>query len=255
MTGASDRARFAEFIPAAWRNRVAACGGVVHEVDGLAVCLTGVPADPFNPTLVERLPDAPEGALAAAAERYEGTGVGFGIDLETDVHAPVRAAAERTGLRLEESRPGMAVAIRDVVTADVPEGLRIERVTDPSILDRIAMVDSLAFGGDAAVTRRFLPDAVLEDPTQRIYAAWIDDDVVAAGESSVVEGVLGVFGIATHPDHRRRGIGAAVTSYLIADRAADADLAVLDASDLGYRVYERLGFRSVSTWEVWVRPT
>jgi predicted GNAT family acetyltransferase len=66
-------------------------------------------------------------------------------------------------------------------------------------------------------------------------------------------GMLGVFGVATMPEHRRRGIGAAITSFAVRDRTAEADLAVLWRSDLGYQVYERLGFRPVASWEVWVR--
>ncbi len=86
----------AAFVPAAWGRRVAACGGVVHEVDGLAVCLTGVPVAAFNPTLVRALPADPTTALAEAAARYEGTGLSIGIDLEPVLHGPVRAGGRAT---------------------------------------------------------------------------------------------------------------------------------------------------------------
>jgi len=94
---------------------------------------------------------------------------------------------------------------------------------------------------------------VLEDPAQRVYAARVDGRIVSVGESTTLDGVIGVFGIATLPAFRGRGIGAALSAHLIADRASEANLAVLDASDLGFGVYERLGFRTTSTWEVWVR--
>ncbi|MEX0984139.1 MAG: hypothetical protein WD096_03730, partial [Actinomycetota bacterium] len=48
--------------------------------------------------------------------------------------------------------------------------------------------------------------------------------------------------------------GAAITAFAVCDRAGEAELAVLDASDSGFGVYERLGFRTVSTWEVWGTP-
>jgi ribosomal protein S18 acetylase RimI-like enzyme len=105
------------------------------------------------------------------------------------------------------------------------------------------------------MTRRFLPDAVLEDPAQRVYAARIGGRLVGAGESTTVDHVIGVFGIATLPAFRRRGIGAALSAYLLEDRAGDADLAFLDASELGLGVYRRLGFEITSTWEVWVKET
>lgn len=249
-----DLERMVTFMPAAWRRRVASCGGVVHDVDGLAVCLTGVPVGAFNPTLVTAPPADPDIAIVEAERRYDGTGLTIGIDIEPSVHPTVRAAAERAGLTMIESRPGMTARVADVPAIDLPDGIELHRVTDAAVLDDVVAVDVAAFGGEAAVTRRFLPDAVLEDPTQRVYAARLDGRVVAVGESSTLDGVIGVFGVATHPDVRRRGIGTALTGFLIRDRADEADLAVLDASDDGAGVYRRLGFETTSTWEVWARP-
>jgi ribosomal protein S18 acetylase RimI-like enzyme len=248
-----ELARVAAFMPAAWRRRVAACGGVVHEADGLAVCLTGVPLAPFNPTLIERPPRDPEAAIERAEQHYVGTGLSLGIDLEPSLHGPVREAAKRAGLTMVESRPGMTVALADVIPALPPDGVEVFRVEDPAQLDEVVEVDAAAFGGDAGTTRLFLPDAVLEDPAQRVYAARVDGRIVSVGESTTLDGVVGVFGVATVPAYRRRGIGAAVTTRLLADRTGEADLAVLDASDLGFGVYARLGFATASTWEVWVR--
>jgi ribosomal protein S18 acetylase RimI-like enzyme len=245
--------RIAAFIPAAWGRRVASCGGTVHDVDGLAVCMTGVPLPPFNPTLVARVPAAPDDAVARAERTYDGTGLTIGIDIETSLHGPVRAAAERAGLTMIESRPGMTLPLRDAIRVDPPDGVEVVRVEDPALLDELVEVDAAAFGGEAAITRRFLPNAVLEDPAQRVYAAWTDGRLVAAGESTTLDGIMGVFGIATLPAYRRRGIGAAVTSYLMRDRTDEAEVAFLDASDLGFGVYRRLGFEVSSTWEVWVR--
>lgn len=249
----TELARIASFMPAAWRRRVAACGGVVHEVDGLAVCLTGVPLAPFNPTLIEDLPRDPDAAIEEAERHYEDTGLSLGIDLESSLHGAVREAAQRAGLTMVESRPGMTVALADVVPVSPPVGVEVFRVEDPALLDEVVDVDAAAFSGDAATTRLFLPDTVLEDPAQRVYAARVDGRLVSVGESTTLDGVIGVFGIATVPAYRRRGLGAAVTTLLLADRRGEADVAVLDASDLGFGVYGRLGFRTTSTWEVWLR--
>jgi ribosomal protein S18 acetylase RimI-like enzyme len=241
-------------LPGVWRLRVESCGGVVHDVDGLVVCLTGVPAEPFNPTLVARTPDDVDGALVAAAEHCSGVGLALGIDLEPSVHRDVRDAAERGGCSLVESRPGMALRVTDLVPPPDPAGIHVREVTDHATLKKVAGSDAIAFGVDPALTEAFLPAAVLNDPQQRVFAAFDGDEVVGAGESLLADGVLGVFGISTRPSFRRRGIAAAVTSRVIEASSGDADLAVLQASDLGFGVYERLGFRSMSTWEVWSAP-
>jgi len=244
--------RMVSALPIYWRSRVASCGGVVHEVDGLAVCLTGVPDEPFNPTLVQRAPIDPAAALRAAAQHYRPTGLSLGIDLEATVHTEVREAAERAGFRRVESRPGMALLIEELQRQPIPPGVEIRRVDDAKVLGAVAEADAAAFGSDPSVVRSFIPDAVLEDPSQRVYVAMADGEVVGAGESGIADGVLGVFGIATLPSVRRRGVATALTSFLIEDRADEADLAVLQSSPLGFGVYAGLGFRPMSTWEVWV---
>jgi ribosomal protein S18 acetylase RimI-like enzyme len=241
-------------LPIFWRARAASCGGVAHEVDGLVVCLTGVPDDPFNPTLVEHPPADPIAALAAAAARYRSTGLSLGVDLEPRMHPAVRQAAERAGLRMVESRPGMALRVSALRPAPAPPGVEICRVEDAKLLAAAAEADAAAFGAEVALTRAFLPDALLQDAAQRVFVAIVGGAVVGAGESGLADGVLGVFGIATIPSFRRHGIAGALTSRLITDRAGEADLAVLQSSRLGYGVYERLGFRAMSTWEVWVEP-
>ncbi len=72
---------------------------------------------------------------------------------------------------------------------------------------------------------------------------------LAAGSHQPIDGVSELTGIATLPSARRRGIGAAVTSALVADaRARGASTVFLSAgSDEIARVYERVGFRRIGT--------
>ena len=247
--------RIAEFFPRAWRRRTDAIGGTVHETDGLAVYLTGVPFAPFNATMVVRPPSDPDAALAGARAAHATSGLAFGIDLDPELHATVRDAASRAGLAVVESRPAMVVAVDEVGDAPAPDGVTIARVLDRAGLDEVADVDHASFGGERAHIRAFVGDGVLADPAQRVYVATIDGRPVACAETTCLDGLLGVFGVATIPSARRRGIGAAITAFAIRDRAPGFELAVLDASDLGFGVYERLGFSTVSTWEVWGTPS
>ena len=251
MSDTVERARMAAFMPAAWRRRVAACGGQVHDADGLAVCLTGVPLAPFNPTLIERLPDDPDAAIERAEAHYEGTGLTLGIDLEPSLHGPVREAAERRGLTMEESRPGMTVAIADVVPAPPPDGVELFRVESPALLDQVVRVDESAFGVERPSHDGSCPMRSSRTRPSACTRPGVDGRLVSVGESTTLDGVVGVFGVATDPSYRRRGIGAVLTALLLADRAGEADFAALDASDPRRGVYARPGFAGMSTWEVW----
>lgn len=67
------------------------------------------------------------------------------------------------------------------------------------------------------------------------------------------DGAIGIFGVGVMPVARRRGIATALS--VIAAPAFPADLAWLHAAnDAARSVYERLGFRRVADWEVWIRP-
>lgn len=243
------------FAVDAWRRRTAVCGGEVHEVGGLVVCLTGVPAPWFNATLVaDPDPDPDPGDAIDRAMALYPPDLGFGMELLPDLHPQVRAVVEGRGWRTIDVAPVMTLDVASLRTPPMPDGLELIRVTDPVTLDRVAAIDAAAFGGDAGVTRRFLPDAIFHDPSQRVYAGLHDGEMVAAGETSMGDGVLGVFGVATVPEARGRGIGAALTAHMIADRAGEADAAMLEASELGRGVYERLGFRAIMTREVWGPP-
>jgi predicted acetyltransferase len=57
---------------------------------------------------------------------------------------------------------------------------------------------------------------------------------------------IGVYNIATAPAARRHGHGAAMSTRIAVDAAAaGCDVAILQASDMGFPIYERLGYRTV----------
>jgi predicted GNAT family acetyltransferase len=84
----------------------------------------------------------------------------------------------------------------------------------------------------------------------RTIAALVDGEVVgSASWTTVLDGMSEIAGVAVAEHARRRGIGSALT--LAATRrafAAGATLALLTpGSDDSERIYERAGFRTVTT--------
>lgn len=73
------------------------------------------------------------------------------------------------------------------------------------------------------------------------------DDLAASGQASVVEGRTVPDRIETAPDHRRRGLGAAVMGTLIGEAARrGAHTGVLVASPDGRALYTSLGWTAVA---------
>jgi GNAT superfamily N-acetyltransferase len=135
----------------------------------------------------------------------------------------------------------------------MPEGVEIVRATEPGLLAELVEVEVAAFDTDRAVAEGLLSPSQLTLPNVRFYAAILDGRAVAQAMTNTHRGAVGVFGIATLPGFRRRGIGRAITAFAINDVRGEADLAWVQSREMGRPLYERMGFQRVSDWDVWVR--
>jgi ribosomal protein S18 acetylase RimI-like enzyme len=228
-------------------------GGEVVEVADLLVCLSNLPAAELNGVRVLREPADPMASLDAARDVFRARGHGFfGIELEVGRHPGVERAVRDAGLRRVEEWPAMVAEIASLAPGRVPEGADLHLVDDEDDLRLVREVETVVFGTPRGVAERFLGPRMLVDPRIRLFLARLDGRVVGQAAAYLVEGAVGVFGVAVVAPARGRGIGAALTrlaAHAFGDRA---DLAWLQPSALARPMYERLGFRAVSDWEVWV---
>jgi len=113
-------------------------------------------------------------------------------------------------------------------------------------------VEQVGFDSEQEIAERFYAASSYPVEGGRSFVAWDDEEPVGMAAAYLHEGAVGIFGVAVVPAARRRGIASALS--VIAARAFPADLAWLHTNDLDARsVYERLGFREVAQWEVWIR--
>jgi len=147
----------------------------------------------------------------------------------------------------------MAGAIDGLVAADVPEGVTIRSVTHESDLSAVREIEIEAFGTSPDVVDRFIGPGMLADDRVQTLTAWLDGAAVGEATAYRTDDVVGVFGVGVVERARRRGIGAALTIAAACAFGDAADLAWLQPSSMAERLYERLGFRTVSRWEVWAR--
>jgi ribosomal protein S18 acetylase RimI-like enzyme len=100
---------------------------------------------------------------------------------------------------------------------------------------------------------QLMTPSVLATPGVRCYVGEADGLPVTTGLGINLGSNVAIFNIATPPEHRRRGYGAAVTARAVADGlAAGAMWSWLQSSPDGYRVYEGLGFRTIESWPCWI---
>jgi ribosomal protein S18 acetylase RimI-like enzyme len=180
-------------------------------------------------------------------------------------HSPtVATACADAGLSV---RAHPLLVHHDATAVPVPDGLRIRRLLpgDAAVGQAMA-VGAVAFaamepGATGGVAQRSAAEteqdpADVEQVRLRIEAgqtvvvvAEDESGVLASGAHNPVGDATELVGIATLPDFRRHGLGAAVTDTLVADAVRRGlDIILLSAADDDVaRIYERVGFRRVAT--------
>jgi ribosomal protein S18 acetylase RimI-like enzyme len=240
------------FAEAERTRRANVPGAEVLEIDGLLLAFANVPDPPVNSVLVRSEPSDAVAALTAAEDAFRERGRPIGVDIAVGRHPSVDRAIREIGLTLLFAWPGLAVDVADLPGPALPDGIRVEPVTDERGSDAIAHVEQVGFDSEPEIAERFYAAASYGVERGRSFVAWQGDDPVGIAAAYLYEGAIGIFGVAVVPAARRRGIASALT--VIAARAFPADLAWLHTDDSQARsVYERLGFREVAQWEVWIR--
>lgn len=253
LGAAAERVRAASV--AGFRHRgESVAGGEVVEIDGLLLSLTNLPDASLNATCVASEPVDPDRALADAEAAFRARGMPwFGVDLERGAHPEVERAAHDAGLAHLFTRPAFAVVIDELRPPAEPEGIAIEEVVEPRELEGLRAVEVEAFGTAPEVAEGLIGEALLRRSDARLWSAREGDRTVGEAAALWLDDTVGVFGVGVLGDVRGRGIGAALTAAA-ALSFPGADLAWLLPSELAEPLYRRLGFVTVSEWEVWVRP-
>jgi GNAT superfamily N-acetyltransferase len=246
--------RVAAGLARAWETVALAVGGTVQRIDGLVLALTEISDPQLNVALVERQPEDPPAALREAKRTFAEHGFRIGLDLPRRRHPDVERAAAGLGMVVGVSRPGMAATVSALAPAASPPGVEISTLSPEDDLGDLWTMQATVFGMRPDAVRAYLGPSTLRAPGIACFLARADGRAVSSSLAIEIDRSVGVFGVATLPDARGRGIGTAITAAAV-DWARDrADLAWLQASKEGRPVYERMGFRAVADWDVWLLP-
>jgi ribosomal protein S18 acetylase RimI-like enzyme len=234
-------------------------GSVAERANGLAVLATGLPLRTFNQVLVDG-DGAPDGPMGAAVSVMRDRAPGrFSVTLRRgvdDAWIPVVTALGLVAVSDQVWMPGMAMhPIPARNGASMLPDLDIREATDAEGLAAHIRAAAVGFGIPAEWLRPLITGDLLGHRDVRLYVGYHDDEPVVAGLGVRVDTTIGIYNIATVPDARRRGYGTAMTERIIHDGARDGcDVAVLQASEAGKPVYERMGFRTVVEYDAYSDP-
>jgi hypothetical protein len=194
--------------------------------------------------------EATEAALRSAIEDVRARTPAWVANLRDgldDRFLPVMAALGLVPISAEPWMPGMAMwPLPATQVAPVPGEHEIRKVSDAAgLADHVAAAVE-GFGMPREWLLELMGEAILDDPAISIYVGYTEGRPVTTGLGAITGRTIGVYNISTVPEARQRGYGAAMTMRVVDDGvAAGCDVAILQASEMGKPIYERLGFRTV----------
>jgi GNAT superfamily N-acetyltransferase len=154
--------------------------------------------------------------------------------------------------------PGMAADLASMNTdISMPKGFEIITVEDEATLETWVQVFLKGYGlplafrdGIYTLLRDFGFDG-----SSRNYLGLLDGKAVCTSNVFFGAGVAGIQMVATLPEARGKGGGAAVTlKPLLEARQMGYRVGALQSSEMGYNVYKRLGFEHVCQMENYYHP-
>ncbi|MFZ0323734.1 MAG: GNAT family N-acetyltransferase [Actinomycetes bacterium] len=206
--------------------------------------------------------------VTAVIDRQRDLGMAPSIEWVAETSPDLSTAARDAGLELL-THP--LLVHHDPLAVPVPDGVRIRRLeADDDAVTGSRVVAGLGFATpgtergsagpaerDEALRGRSSSDdaylrARVADGRTVVVVAEDEHGVLATGSHQPVDDVTEIVGVATLPDHRRRGLGAAIADTLVADAVRrGVQVVFLSAgSDDVARVYERVGFTRIGTAHV-----
>ena len=226
----------------------------VHDDGDVIHGTTGIPLEVFNGATCARFDaDTADARIEAVLAPFrEGR-----IDMSwmvgsTSTPADLVARLVDHGLVRDEELPVLGMNLDGWEARPPADGVELEWVTDRAGFDEASRVMFAAFRIPDAVfdafAERFSMTVVGPDAAQRVVLARLDGRPISTALGFILDGIVGVYNVATVPDVERRGGGSAVTRAVIDDAIRrGADAAILQTSEVGRPVYERIGFRDVGT--------
>jgi ribosomal protein S18 acetylase RimI-like enzyme len=151
------------------------------------------------------------------------------------------------GFGFSDDTPGMAIDLHELKASSQPvHGLEIREVTDEETMHTWVNIFVNGYGLPAdwePATLDLWGQLGLDLPMCN-YLGYLNGKPVSTSTVFYGGGAAGIYCVATLPEARGKGIGAAITlKPLQAARERGYRIGTLQSSDIGFNVYKKLGFR------------
>ena len=228
--------------------------GETRELPGVSIASAGVTFQMFNAAFLSapvNNPDELAQRLLLAQTHFRTRGLDWAYWVCEDWlpgrgRRRARRAFEMLGMRHSVDLPGM-VAERLAAPVRRLPALEVRRVEPGPVRDAFCAIGALCFHVPPAwFNQVFDSDIVWQNFAG--YVGYHDEEPVATAAVIAGGGALGVYNVATVPSRQRRGFGETVMRTALADASQRTGIErfILQSTPAGYKLYERMGFRTVT---------
>ena len=212
--------------------------------------LSGEPVADFNYALIDEGPKA-EVRLREFGQVIQAQGLPVIVILTAAVAKQLAPVASELGLQYADQIPLMVY--RPQVTLAQIRNYHVERVESAERLKDATGIMACAFALPRESGDRAFGPAMLEGSCTDVFLAHRDGNDVSAVVTTRAGAIVGIWAMATHPDHQRQGAGRALLDYTIAYHGErGAKLFYLLATEAGKPLYKRIGFETITEGAVWM---
>src|SRR5205085_8843068 len=175
--------------------------------------------------------------------------------LQVPEGSAVNDAVRSTGLIWTGRVPFMLLdPIDDLAWRKAPPELEIAPAVAADTGDLESLLNE-TFGMPLDSVRTFALGRFIGHEDVQMFVGRIDGKMVTTATSLLSGDTAGVFQVGTLEQHRGKGLGNVMTGHAIKAAAEKgARISYLQASALGYPVYEKMGFKTVRTHTMFERP-
>jgi ribosomal protein S18 acetylase RimI-like enzyme len=228
--------------------------GEVREMPGVSIASAGVTFQMFNAAFLS----APVATEAELAQRILLPSLHFNTRgqewaywvcedfLQAKPSRRSRQIFERHGLRHSVDLPGM-LAERILPPVKRLPRLTVKRVGDAATREAFCAIGSVCFHVPISWFCEVFDSGTVWSQFAA-YVGYLGEEAVSTAALVIGGGVVGVYNVATIPGHQRRGYGEAVMRKALEDVQRDHGCGpvILQSTPAGFRLYERMGFRTVT---------
>jgi GNAT superfamily N-acetyltransferase len=247
-------------MAAFWKVYGRGTGGTLHDSADLMYFISGSPVPLFNGMMSARMPgeradEVIEETRQACIQHQVSAMWWVGPEaLPKDLGGRL----EGHGFEPAGAVPGMAADLESLRDAGrLADGAAVESVTDQELIQAWAATGWVASGFPAEEAGLFCEIeaqiGIDESRLRRRYAGYWNGKLVGTSVLVLDSGVAGIYAVSTLPEARGHGLGTELTLAPLREaREAGYRVGTLQASEMGYPIYHKIGFQEVCQFNIYL---